>query len=247
LAIQLNLTVPSAGRRALTAHAKMIAALAVPLLALLMLAPARSEQIMPIGFVDAATIVEGLVVDMRYFGTDNFVGARIDSYQRPRCLLTRRATTALAAVQRDLADHGVGLKVFDCYRPTSAVAHFVRWARDPADVKRKQDFYPQHDKRDLFGLGYIASRSGHSRGSTVDLTLARIADGKELDMGTPFDFFGRKSWPSDRSVSPAVWDNRGLLSLAMRRRGFRPNPREWWHFTLRDEPFPSTYFDFPVR
>ncbi|MDB5599959.1 MAG: D-Ala-D-Ala dipeptidase [Xanthobacteraceae bacterium] len=198
------------------------------------------------GFVDAATLVEGLVVDMRYLGADNFVGTKVDGYQAARCLLTRQAADALAKVARDIADKGLVLKVFDCYRPQRAVAHFVRWARDIDNRATKPTFYPQIDKQDLFKLGYIAERSGHSRGSTMDLTLAR-ADGGELDMGSKFDFFGPISWPSSRSVSAEARANRMLLAGAMRQRGFVPYSREWWHFTLREEPFPNTYFDFPVR
>jgi D-alanyl-D-alanine dipeptidase len=139
--------------------------------------------------------------------------------------------------------------VFDCYRPARAVEHFVRWARDAGDVRRKADFYPDVDKRDLFKEGYIAERSGHSRGATVDLTLVRRAGQivEEVDMGTPFDLFDPKSWPSDRSVSAAAQENRALLAAAMARRGFKPYEKEWWHFTLAREPFPRTYFDFPVR
>jgi D-alanyl-D-alanine dipeptidase len=214
--------------------------------ALLLSTPAGAAD-RPAGFVDAADIVPELVVDMRYAGAHNFVGTRIDGYERPVCLLTRQAATALAEVQHDLAAHGLGLKVFDCYRPARAVAHFVRWARDTADVARKTEFYPQVDKRDLFRLGYIADRSGHSRGSTVDLGLVRRAEGDDLDMGTPFDRFSRRSWPSDTSVSAAAQANRALLAAAMRRRGFASYAREWWHFTLRHEPFPHSYFDFPVR
>jgi D-alanyl-D-alanine dipeptidase len=197
--------------------------------------------------VDAGTVVDGLVVEMRYLGTNNFVGARIDGYEAPHCLLTREAARALAAVQRDLASRGLGLKVFDCYRPTRAVAHFARWARDVNDVKRKADFYPDIDKRDLFRLGYIAGHSGHSRGSTVDLTLVRTADGQELDMGTPFDFFSPKSWTSDRSIGEQARKNRALLAAAMMRHGLRPYDKEWWHFTLNGEPFPARYFNVPVR
>jgi len=224
--------------------------------ALVLLAPLRAlaQRTMPAEFVDAATVVEGLAVDMRYFGTDNFVGARIDGYEAPRCLLVRRAAAALAAVQRDLARLGFGLKVFDCYRPGRAVAHFVRWARDATDVARKADYYPDIDKRDLFRLGYIAERSGHSRGATVDLTLVRRQAGQgtgdvagEVDMGTPFDFFSPKSWPADKHVSEEAQRNRALLAAAMTRGGFRPYDKEWWHFTLANEPFPHTYFDFPVR
>jgi D-alanyl-D-alanine dipeptidase len=223
-----------------------------PLALALLLTPlsAQAQPAMPAEFVDAATVVEGLVVDMRYFGIDNFVGKRIDGYEAARCLLTRRAAQALAAVQRELAAHSLGLKVFDCYRPVRAVAHFLRWARDPADLARKADYYPDIDKRDLFRLGYIAERSGHSRGSTVDLTLVRRVPGQapeDIDMGTRFDFFGPKSWPADRSVSAEAQQNRALLAAVMSRAGFRPYSKEWWHFTLANEPFPHSYFDFPVR
>jgi len=200
----------------------------------------------PASFVDAATLVPGLVVDMRYAGEHNFVGRRVDGYEQAVCLLTRPAASALAGVQRDLAPRGLALKVFDCYRPAPAVAHFVRWARDVADVRRKAEFYPEIDKRLLFRLGYIASLSSHSRGSTVDITLVK-RDGGELDMGTPFDLFSPRSWPSDRNVSAEARANRALLASAMARHGFRPYDKEWWHFTLRGEPFPHSYFDFPVR
>lgn len=202
------------------------------------------------GFVDAARVVPGLQLDIRYYGTHNFVGRRIDGYEAPRCLLTREAAAALGAVQRDLALLGLGLKLFDCYRPARAVAHFVRWAkapRGPADQAQKAEFYPEVDKRHLFRDGYIAARSGHSRGSTLDLTLVGLASGRELEMGSPYDFFGPRSWPADRSVPLRAQANRRLLAAVMQRRGFRPYDKEWWHFTLADEPFPDRYFDFPVR
>jgi D-alanyl-D-alanine dipeptidase len=213
----------------------------------LLLAPSARAQERPASFVDAATIVPGLIVEMRYFGSRNFVGRPIEGYERPVCLLTRQAAAALAQVAHDLQSQGLALKVFDCYRPARAVAHFVRWARKLADVARKSEFFPEIDKRNLFRDGYIASRSGHSRGSTVDLTLVRRADGQELDMGTPFDFFSPRAWPSDRRVSALAQANRTLLAQTMRQRGFRPYDKEWWHFTLRREPFPQSYFDFPVR
>jgi zinc D-Ala-D-Ala dipeptidase len=205
-------------------------------------------------FVDAGEVVPGLVVEMRYAGEHNFVGARIDGYHRRLCLLTRQAAAAVAEVQRDLAEQGLGLKVFDCYRPARAVAHFVRWAQDSADQRAKSEFYPEVDKGDLFRDGYIADRSGHSRGSTLDLTLVRLAGAQapdkpatELDMGTAFDLFSPRSWPTDRSVGATAQKNRALLAKAMIQRGFKPYAKEWWHFTLADEPFPDTYFDFPVR
>jgi D-alanyl-D-alanine dipeptidase len=200
----------------------------------------------PAAFVDAATVVPGLVADMRYAGSHNFVGRPIDGYQAPHCLLTQAAAAALAEVARDLNSRGLVIKVFDCYRPERAVMNFVRWARDLNDTAEKAEFYPDVDKRVLFRDGYIASRSGHSRGSTLDLTLAK-ADGSELDMGTHFDFFSPKSWTDDASISTEQHANRMLLATAMRRRGFRGYDKEWWHFTLRGEPFPDTYFDFPVQ
>src|SRR5215470_1078279 len=196
--------------------------------------------------VDAGAIVPGLVANIRYAGSHNFVGRPINGYRAPRCLLTQPAANALAEVARDLAARGLVIKVFDCYRPARAVADFVRWARDPRDQGAKAEFYPDVDKRTLFRDGYIASHSGHSRGSTVDLTLAR-ADGTELDMGTPFDFFSPRSWTAASSVTAEQHANRMRLAAAMRRRCFRGYPKEWWHFTLCNEPFPGTYFDVPVQ
>jgi D-alanyl-D-alanine dipeptidase len=205
-----------------------------------------AAQTRPAVFVDAASVVPGLVVEMRYAGSHNFVGRPIDGYEAPHCLLTRPAADALAKVAQDLKPRGLVIKVFDCYRPTRAVANFVRWARDLNDQKMKAEFYPNVDKRTLFRDGYIATQSGHSRGSTADLTLAK-ADGTELDMGTHFDFFSPKSWTADGSVSADAHANRMLLANAMRRRGFRGYDKEWWHFTLRGEPFPETYFNFVVK
>jgi D-alanyl-D-alanine dipeptidase len=207
---------------------------------------AALAQERPTAFVDAATVVPGLIAEMRYAGAHNFVGRPIDGYEAPRCLLSQAAATALAEVARDIAPRGLHIKVFDCYRPTRAVMNFMRWARDLNATAGKAEFYPDVDKRTLFRDGYIASQSGHSRGSTIDMTLAND-DGRELDMGTPFDFFSPKSSPADPTVTPEQHANRMLLAAAMRRRGFRPYDREWWHFTLRGEPFPETYFDFPVK
>jgi D-alanyl-D-alanine dipeptidase len=208
-------------------------------------APLAAQE-RPSTFVDAATIVPGLVVEMRYAGAHNFVGRPIEGYEAARCLLTRPAAEALAGVAADLAPRGLVIKAFDCYRPTRAVANFERWARDIGDTAAKAEFYPDVDKRTLFQNGYISSRSGHSRGSTIDLTLAR-ADGRELDMGTPFDFFSPRSWTAAASIGAEAKADRALLASAMRRHGFRPYDKEWWHFTLAHEPFPDSYFDFPVR
>ncbi len=202
-------------------------------------------QTRPASFVDVASEVPGLVVDMRYFGTRNFVGTRVEGYDAPVCILSRQAAAAVAAVQRDLLPRQLGLKVFDCYRPVRAVSHFVRWARDP-DHRTKAEFYPDVDKRHLFREGYISQRSGHSRGSTVDLTLVSLPGNQELDMGTPFDFLSPRAG-SRGSITPEQRANRKILSDVMRRHGFIPYEKEWWHFTLRNEPFPNDYFDFPVR
>jgi zinc D-Ala-D-Ala dipeptidase len=210
-------------------------------------APEANEQARPQRFVAAASVAPGLVVDMRYAGARNFVGRPINGYETPVCLLTRDAATALASVQRDLAASGRGLKVYDCYRPTRAVADFATWARDLDDQAMKQEYYPNVDKTQLFALGYIAERSGHSRGSTVDVTLIDLTSGAELDMGTPYDLFDPRSWPSDTSVSAEAQANRRALQDIMVAHGFRPLREEWWHFTLNGEPYPDTYFDFPVR
>ncbi len=225
-------------------HSLLRSSLITALLGTLSVTAAAQDR--PAAFVDAATVVPGLIVDARYAGAHNFVGRPIDGYQASRCLLTRPAAEALAGVAKDVAHYGLVIKVFDCYRPVRAVANFIRWARDLNDTAAKAEFYPDVDKRTLFHDGYISPRSGHSRGSTIDLTLAR-PDGRELDMGTPFDFFSPKSSILDGSIGPKAIANRGELSAAMRHHGFRSYEKEWWHFTLSHEPFPATYFDFPVQ
>ncbi len=211
------------------------------------LSSATSRSDLPPGFVDLHAVAPTIALDIRYAGPENFVGRRIHGYDAARCYLTRSAAEALALVQSDLAGRGLGLKVFDCYRPARAVDDFDRWARDVADVARKRDYYPAVDKRDLFRLGYIGKNSSHTRGSTVDLTLIDRATGRELEMGTGFDFMGERSAFGHRSVSAEASGNRAILRAAMGRRGFSAYAKEWWHYTLRDEPFPKTYFDFPVR
>jgi len=217
------------------------------ILSLALAACAHEETPRQDGFVDAASVVPGLRVEMRYTTAHNFVGRPIDGYEAPVCILTREAATALARVQGELAPRGLGLKVYDCYRPQRAVAHFARWAADLSDQSTKAEFYPNVDKSRLFELGYIAERSGHSRGSTLDLTIVDLATGAELDMGTPFDLFDTRSWPSDGTVSAEARANRLMLQNLMRAHGFRSLQEEWWHFTLEGEPHPQTYFDFVVR
>ncbi len=192
-------------------------------------------------------IIPDAVYDARYFSSNNFVGEHIDGYHVPRIILTRDAAAALAGVQNDLAPFGLGLKIFDGYRPQDAVLHFVRWAKDLGDIRMKQQYYPDVQKKNLFRDGYIAAKSGHSRGSTVDLTIIDLKTGQELDMGTGFDYFGPKSWPNNKDMSLQVRANRALLRETMVRNGFKPLKEEWWHFTLEFEPFAETYFNFPVK
>lgn len=225
------------------------AALALALSGLPLAADARTDR--PDLFVDVTTLVPDAVLDVRYFSTNNFVGARVDGYAAPRCLLTRPAAVALARVAAEARKKGFGLRIFDCYRPARAVAHFARWASDLADEKTKAAYYPDVAKKDLFAEGYIAARSGHSRGSTLDLTLVERASGgevgREVDMGTPFDLFSPRSWPDSPAVTADQRANRRMLADLMAAGGFKPFDKEWWHFTLKNEPFPDTYFDFPIE
>ncbi|MBR3333785.1 MAG: M15 family metallopeptidase [Clostridia bacterium] len=198
------------------------------------------------GFVSIGRFIPDLILEIRYYSTFNFIGDRIDGYEQPVALLTREAAARLKEVSNDLAGKGYRLKIYDAYRPQKAVDHFMRWAKDPADTRMKAFFYPDLDKPVLISQGYIAERSGHSRGSTVDLTLFDMRTGKDADMGSPFDFFGEASHPDFREITPEQYENRMLLREGMLRRGFRPLAEEWWHFTLRNEPYPDTFFTFPV-
>ncbi|UQX00168.1 M15 family metallopeptidase [Streptomyces sp. RerS4] len=198
------------------------------------------------GFVALREVDPSIGQDMRYAGARNFTGAVVDGYAEPVCLLARPAAEALRRAQRELLRRGYALKVYDCYRPQRAVDRFVRWAGEPDDPVAKAEFYPDVDKSRLIPEGYIARKSGHSRGSTVDLTLVRPAGGREVDMGTAFDFFGPLSHTDDPTVSAEARANRRLLRRVLGGEGFVNLPEEWWHFTLRPEAFPDTYFDFPV-
>ena len=202
---------------------------------------------LPEGFVLVGEAIPDALLDIRYYTTYNFVGARIDGYEAPVAVLTREAAEALKLVSDDMKQQGLRLVIYDAYRPQQAVDHFARWAEDIADTRMKAVFYPGVDKADLFEKGFIARRSGHSRGSTVDLTLLDEKSGMLLDMGGPFDFFGELSHPDYTGVTSAQHANRMLLQSAMMKRGFKPLSTEWWHFTLVDEPYPKTFFDFPVR
>ena len=199
------------------------------------------------GFVVVTDIVPDAILEIRYFSTYNFVGERIDGYEQPVALLTREAADSLKAVNDELKAHGYRIKIWDAYRPQRAVNHFIRWAENTSDTAMKDFFYPMVDKSQLFEKQYIMARSGHSRGSTIDLTLVDAHTGKELDMGSPFDWFGDESHPDYRCKLYRQSENRLTLRNAMLRHGFKGIDSEWWHFTLIEEPYPDTYFDFPVH
>lgn len=227
------------------------------------------EQELPTGFSTLTQVDDSIELDMRYVGENNFVGRPITGYHTSACVLTTPAATALAQVQAQANLQGYSLKVYDCFRPQRAVDHFVSWAADPADEKMKAAFYPDVPKDELFSRGYIAERSGHSRGSTVDLTLVRLGSlqpqadpmgdydcrGSEaqrfpdnsIDMGTSYDCFDERSHTDNPDVGEDVLANRYLLRDLMEAAGFVNYDQEWWHYTLRDEPYTDQYFDFPVQ
>ena len=217
-------------------------------------------------FVTLTDVVPDAILEIRYFSTYNFVGARIDGYEQPTALLTRQAADSLQAVSKELISMGYRLKIYDAYRPQKAVDHFMRWAEAFTDTLMKPYFYPDLDKTRLFPEEYICERSGHTRGSTLDLTLFDMNTEKEVDMGGTFDWFGPESHPdfcgnpdtgeytgdnskspANRSITAEQFANRMLLRKVMISHGFKPFETEWWHFTLSNEPFPDTYFTFPVR
>lgn len=198
------------------------------------------------GFVVLAQVVPQIIQEIRYYSKYNFIGDRIDGYEAPVALLTIEAARALQIASTELFVKGYWLKVFDAYRPASAVRHFVLWGIEDTDIRMKPYFYPDLCKEELFSKGYIAKQSSHSRGSTVDLTLLDMRTGKEVDMGSPFDFFGEISHPDYKGITDEQYENRMLLRNTMMRAGFLPLDCEWWHFTLADEPYPDTYFQFPV-
>lgn len=210
--------------------------------------PAAKPELDSSDFVLLTDVVPDAILEIRYYGTYNFVGTRVDGYEQPTALMTKEAAEALKAVSDDVMTQGYRLKIFDAYRPQKAVDHFVRWAEDLEDTRMKPYFYPELDKSVLFDQGYIDARSGHSRGSTVDLTLFDMTTEKEVDMGGTFDFFGELSHPDYvGELTEEQIANRNILREAMMRHGFRPLDTEWWHFTLNEEPYPGTFFEFPVH
>ena len=251
---------------------KLIFLTALPLFLSLYLAffSYAAEKI-PNGFVDITQVIPDVQLDIRYFGSHNFVGEQVDGYLAAKCILSKEAAEALAEVQNDLNKLSLSLKIYDCYRPQRAVNHFVRWAKEVNNIKTKKEFYPTVDKRNLFKDGYIAGKSSHSRGSTVDLTIVpvpvppqeqyftgqalfacylpakeRFGD-NSIDMGTGFDCFHELSHTENKQISPKQINNRKLLKSLMEKYGFQNYEKEWWHYTLKKEPYPDTYFDFVIQ
>lgn len=219
----------------------------LPLLLLFfLLYSCHEKQILPKGFVYLNQVDSGIQVDLKYITTDNFVGAPVMGYEKEVCICTMEAANALKEVQKEVQVKGWSLIVFDAYRPQKAVNHFIAWAKDIHDTITKSKFYPHVDKKDLFKLNYIASKSSHSRGSTFDIGILS-EEGQLLDMGTPFDYFGPESWPSYDGVNAEQKANRMYLQSIMVKHGFKPYKEEWWHFTLTDEPYPDSYFDFDIE
>lgn len=202
---------------------------------------------MPRDFVYVKEVIPDIVLEMRYAGENNFTGKPVSGYNKAVAILNETTAKALAAVQKDLMEEGYCLKIFDAYRPQRAVKNFIAWSREPGDTLTKQDFYPNLQKKNLFTLGYIATKSGHSRGSTVDLTIIDAHTHKEMDMGGTYDFFGKISHHNTENITKEQKANRAFLKRIMMKNGFRPYAEEWWHYTLRNEPYPNTYFDFPVE
>jgi D-alanyl-D-alanine dipeptidase len=202
---------------------------------------------LPKGFVYIKDEISNIKLEIRYYGQNNFIGDKIDGYLKPTAILSKEATMALKKVQIELNSFGLGLKIFDAYRPQKAVDNFVRWGRDLQATKMKDEYYPTVKKKNLFKEGYIAKKSGHSRGSTVDLTIIDLDSSIELDMGSSFDFFGKKSWVKYQNITAQQRANRILLNSVMVRYGFKSYSQEWWHFTLKNEPYGDRYFDFDVE
>jgi zinc D-Ala-D-Ala dipeptidase len=236
------------------------------------LAPAcECTDKMPDNFVDIQKIIPDVALDIRYYGPHNFLGERVDGYLAPKCFLTKEVAQALSNVQKDLVPFSMTLKIYDCYRPQRAVDHFVRWAKEIDNTKTMREFYPTIDKRNLFKDGYIAEKSGHSRGSTIDLTIvplptpgqadyipgqklakcylpaAKRFHDNSIDMGTGFDCFHELSNTANANIGCQQKINRLLLKSLMEKHGFKNYDMEWWHYTLKNEPYPDTYFNFVIE
>ena len=206
-----------------------------------------STQSLPKGFVYLSNIDASIQKELRYLSTNNFIGKPINGYHKDVVIVSEKTALALQKIQQIFLKDSLSLQILDAYRPQQAVEHFVKWAKDLKDTLRKQDYYPSVPKSELFAQGYIASKSGHTRGSTVDLTLVNLKTNQEVDMGSTYDFFGKISHPYNKVITEIQQKNRMLLRTVMLKNGFQPYENEWWHFTLKKEPFPKTYFNFPIE
>jgi len=206
-----------------------------------------NSQTLPQGFSYVSEIDATIKKELRYSTSNNFIGQPIDGYIKDSLIISTPAAKALKKIQTKLMLSGLSLKIFDAYRPQQAVDHFVRWAKVLNDTLMKQLYYPDVQKSELFTLGYIALKSGHTRGSTVDLSIVDIKTNKELDMGSSYDFFGEKSHPYYKKITDKQTKNRMLLRSIMIKNGFIPYDNEWWHFTLKNELYPTTYFNFTIE
>ncbi len=229
-----------------------------------------NSQNIPAGFVEIRQVIPDIALDLRYHTNHNFLGIPVEGYQTDKCYITKAAADSLAKVQSELKKFNLSLKIYDAYRPQRAVNHFVRWAKNLVDTLTKKEFYPTVDKSRLFIDGYIAEKSGHSRGSTVDLTVVPVSlpsqpefdvnnqcecykpigerfRDNSLDMGTGFDCFSELSHTENPNLTPQQRANRLLLKSLMEKYGFKNLADEWWHYTLKNEPFPHTYFDFEIK
>lgn len=202
---------------------------------------------LPKNFVYLSDVDPTILQDIKYQSSDNFLGRPVAGYQFAKCILTRKTAEELSRVQKKLLSQYKTLVVYDCYRPTDAVSDFVNWSKVISDQKQKKEFYPNVNKADFFKLGYVADHSGHSRGSTVDLSIISLKTNTALNMGTHFDFMDPSSHPFDGSIKGVAKQNRLLLRTTMLQNGFVPYEYEWWHFTLKNEAYPNTYFNFPVE
>ncbi|QTD38230.1 M15 family metallopeptidase [Polaribacter batillariae] len=204
------------------------------------------SQELPKGFTYLSSVDSTIQSELRYLSNNNFIGKPIDGYKSNCVIVSFETANALKIIQQKLLKKGLSLKIFDAYRPQQAVNYFVRWAKVLNDTLMKKEYYPEVPKSQLFKRGYIASKSGHTRGSTVDLTIVNLKTGKALDMGSPYDFFGPQSHPFYKHITKKQKENRLMLRKIMMEHHFKPYNNEWWHFTLRNEPFPKTYFNFPI-
>ena len=223
---------------------------AILVMALISCASVPIAKQLPKGFTYVRDVIPDIVLEMRYCTNRNFTGQPVTGYIKPKAILTVEAAESLKKVQDELRQYRFSVKIFDAYRPQQSVDCFIKWANSPENYKTKALYYPNEKKEYLFKKEYIAPKSSHTRGSTVDLTLVNIDENKnavDIDMGSIFDYFGKESWGTYTNITAQQRANRLLLKTIMEKYGFKSYPYEWWHYTLKNEPFPNTYFNFPIE